>query len=379
MLGCEMQKLHIVICLAGTAIFSAYLISQKPANETPANKNNDPYALFEEPGRMVRLPQGNRLSLYCAGKGEPTVFMEAGFGGGAYEEWHELQPRLKRITRTCSYDRAGYGFSELGNDLPRDIRHDVADLHSLLKAANERGPYILVGHSDGGHIIGAFSDAYPREVAGLVFLDAAVLLDKKQLSGSVEKPSQELQRYYDGQLAKIHTCLKRAEAATGPLAASPGDYCLDSDEVAKMPSRMRQALAVIAARPDNWRAFLSEAEQHYLVDDPTWEASLLPHHWQTLSVRVFTASVAALDDAHSAAAYGLPATDHEAIAAARAGRRRWEGLQAHICELSRDCKVHLIPTAEHEVQNAVPDEVAESIRDLIHSFRELHAEPRLVH
>src|SRR5882762_6724283 len=221
------------------------LVAQKPATGPDA-----PYALFEQPGRMVRLPQGNRLSLYCAGTGEPTVVMEAGFGGGAYAAWHELQPRLKRITRTCSYDRAGYGFSELGNDLPRDIRHDVADLHSLLKNATEQGPYILVGHSDGGHIIGAYSDAYPREVAGLVFLDAAVLLDKEQLSGPVEKPSPELQKYYDGQLAKIRTCLKRAETATSPLAARPGDYCLDSNEVAKLPPRMAHALAVIAARSD---------------------------------------------------------------------------------------------------------------------------------
>jgi len=326
---------------------------------------------------MIRLPQGNRLSLYCAGNGYPIVVLEAGFGGGAYAEWHQLQPRVEQTTRTCSYDRAGYGFSELGNDLPRDIRHDVEDLHSLLKAAKEHGPYILVGHSDGGHIIGAFSDAYPNEVAGLVFLDAAVLVDKGQLSEPVEKPSADLQKYYDDQLAKIRTCLRRAETATGPLVAHhPGDYCLDSDEAAKLPRRMADALAVMAARPDNWRAFLSEAEQHYLFDDPTWQASLLPHHWEKLPIQVFTASVAALDDAHSAALYGLTATDHEAIATARAGRKRWESLQARICELSRNCQVHLIPTADHEVQNAVPDEVAHSIRDLVFELREQHTQPR---
>jgi pimeloyl-ACP methyl ester carboxylesterase len=355
----------------GAVVSCTHLVAQQPVNEP-----DESYALFEQPGRMVRLPHGNRLSLYCTGKGEPTVVMEAGFGGGAYSEWHQLQPRLTSTTRTCSYDRAGYGFSELGNDLPRDIRHDVTDLHSLLKAAKEHGPYLLVGHSDGGHIIGAFSDAYPKEVVGLIFLDAAVLLDKEQLAGPAEKPSPNLQKYYDGQLEKIRTCLRRAETATGPLTATPGDYCLDSEELAKLPPRMAYALAMIAARPDNWRAFLSEAEQHYLVDDPTWEASLLPHHWEKLPIQVFTASVAALDDAHSAALYGLTATDHEAIAAARAGRKRWEGLQARICELSKNCQVHLIPTADHEVQNAVPDEVAKSIRDLVFELREQHRQSR---
>lgn len=365
-----MLRVLTSVCL-GAVVFCAYLGAQPSVNEP-----DDSYALFEQPGRMVRLPHGNRLSLYCTGAGEPTVVLEAGFGGGAYAEWHQLQSRLTGVTRTCSYDRAGYGFSELGNDLPRDIRHDVADLHSLLNAAKERGPYILVGHSDGGHIIGAFSDVYPKEVIGLVFLDAAVLLDKEQLTSPVEKPSPELQKYYDGQLEKIRTCLKRAETAIGPLTAHPSDYCLDSDETAKLPHRMADALAVMAARPDSWRAFLSEAEQHYLVDDPTWEASLLPHRWEKLPIQVFTASVATLDDERSAALYGLTPTDHEAIMAAREGRKRWEGLQARICKLSRYCQVHLIPTADHEVQNAVPDEVAKSIRNLVFELREKHTQRR---
>lgn len=53
--------------------------------------------------------------MYCVGSGGPTVILETGFGGGTYSAWHELQPRLGKVTRTCSYDRAGYGFSELGN------------------------------------------------------------------------------------------------------------------------------------------------------------------------------------------------------------------------------------------------------------------------
>ena len=158
------------VCIAGALTYSTTVPAQAPS---------DGYALFEQPGRMVKLPQGIRLSMYCAGAGGPTVILETGFGGGAYLAWHELQPRLARFTRTCSYDRAGYGFSELGDDLPRDTRHDVMDLHALLVASGEPGPYILVGHSDGGHIIGAFADLFPQQVAGLVFLDASVLLDKQ--------------------------------------------------------------------------------------------------------------------------------------------------------------------------------------------------------
>jgi len=306
--------------------------------------------------------------MYCAGGGAPTVILETGFGGEAFRAWHELQPRLSLLTRTCSYDRAGYGFSELGDDLPRDIQHDVTDLHDLLIASGEPGPYILVGHSDGGHIIGAFSDAFPQQVAGLVFLDASVLIDKEQASGPTEKPSADLQKYYDGQLRKIRSCLSHARRSNGPFTALPGNYCLNSTDLAGLPPRMSRALAIIAARPDNWRAFLSEAEQHYLVDDDTWEVSLLPHRWHNLPISVFTASVAALDDEHAAAAYGLPVSDHKAIAVARAGRLRWEHLQARICELSNHCDAHVIPTTQHEVQNVVPDQVTESIKTMVLKF-----------
>lgn len=341
------------------ALHSADFAAQQPA------KVIDSYALFEQPGRMIRLPQANKISLYCEGAGTPTIVLEAGFGGGAYAAWHELQPRLAKITRTCSYDRAGFGFSELDHDLPRDIQHDVRDLHALLKAAGLPGPYVLVGHSDGGHIIGAFSDSYPQEISALVFLDAAVLLDKQQVSGPPAKPSPEIQQYFDAQLGKIRGCLARAEAATGPLQPKPGDYCLNSDWLTGVPPRMISALSLIAARPDNWRAFLSEAEQHYIVDDNHWEVALLPHRWQNLPIRVFTASVASLDDEHSAASYGLPPSDHKAIAEARKGRERWEDLQARVCELSKDCKAVKLPTVEHEVQNAAPDQIAASIRLLV--------------
>jgi len=101
-----------------------------------------------------------------------------------------------------------------------------------------------------------------------------------------------------------------------------------------------------------------------------WEASLLPHKWQHLPVRVFTASVASLDDEHSAPLYGLNVTDHAAIAEARKSRERWEGLQNRICELSEHCTVTKIPTAMHEVQNAVPDQIAAAVREIVLQVRD---------
>ena len=46
-------------------------------------------------------------------------------------------------------------------------------LHALLTAANEAGPYVLVGASWGGLIAKLYAATYPDQVAGLVLVDGA--------------------------------------------------------------------------------------------------------------------------------------------------------------------------------------------------------------
>jgi hypothetical protein len=68
-------------------------------------------------------------------------------GGDAYSiDWTLLQSQLAVKTRVCSYDRAGLAWSDPG---PADetVQQTIADLHALLRAAEEDGPYVLVGAS----------------------------------------------------------------------------------------------------------------------------------------------------------------------------------------------------------------------------------------
>jgi pimeloyl-ACP methyl ester carboxylesterase len=53
-----------------------------------------------------------------------------------------------------------------------DAAHVSGQLHALLRAANEKGPYILVGHSLGGPYARMFAAQYRNEVVGLVLVDA---------------------------------------------------------------------------------------------------------------------------------------------------------------------------------------------------------------
>lgn len=122
------------------------------------------------PGQMVDIG-GYRLHLVCAGTGTPVVVMDAGLGD-SWMTWSKTQPAIATRTTTCSYDRAGYAYSDPG-PWPRDSRQIVAELHALLGAAKLPPPYILVGHSFGGYNVRLFTSTYPAEVAGLVLVEAS--------------------------------------------------------------------------------------------------------------------------------------------------------------------------------------------------------------
>lgn len=112
---------------------------------------------------------GYRLNVYCTGTGSPTVILDAGLGGST-ESWRFVQSRLARKTRTCSYDRAGMGFSDPASS-QRDAGAVVSDLHALLKSAQIPAPYVLVGHSIAGLYDRLYADRYSDQVAGMVLVD----------------------------------------------------------------------------------------------------------------------------------------------------------------------------------------------------------------
>ncbi|MCX6142243.1 MAG: alpha/beta hydrolase [Ignavibacteriales bacterium] len=76
-----------------------------------------------------------------------------------------------RSTSFCStYDRAGYGWSELANG-PRTSRQIALELKGLLEGLKIDPPYIFVGHSQGGLYINHFCRLFPDVVGGVVLID----------------------------------------------------------------------------------------------------------------------------------------------------------------------------------------------------------------
>jgi len=112
---------------------------------------------------------GFRLHLNCTGKGSPVVVVETGLDEFSFD-WNQVQARVSDTTRICTYDRAGYAWSEPG-PAPRTYAQLNLELHELLKRAKEKGPFVLVGHSFGGPVVREFARRYPKLVAGMVLVD----------------------------------------------------------------------------------------------------------------------------------------------------------------------------------------------------------------
>jgi pimeloyl-ACP methyl ester carboxylesterase len=125
---------------------------------------------YEPPGRMVDIG-GRKMHIHCTGSGSPAVILEG--GGGAFAiDWALVQPQVAVATRVCSYDRAGLGWSDRGPAY-ETVEQTVSDLHSVLQAAGEKGPFVLVGASIGGIYIRAYQRTFPSDVAALVFTNSA--------------------------------------------------------------------------------------------------------------------------------------------------------------------------------------------------------------
>lgn len=125
---------------------------------------------LSRPGTLVDIGS-HQLHIFCVGTGRPTVVIDSGLGGNSLE-WIRVQRSLAPYARVCSYDRAGYGWSEPG-PLPRTSSRIADELFTLLKKADIAGPYVLVGHSFGGYTMQLFANRHPTETAGLVLVDSS--------------------------------------------------------------------------------------------------------------------------------------------------------------------------------------------------------------
>jgi pimeloyl-ACP methyl ester carboxylesterase len=114
---------------------------------------------------------GARMHTRCIGHGPQTVVLIAGFNDPG-TNWDAIEGTISETARVCSYARYGTGSSD-PPPTSQTFTTQARDLHALLQAAGEPGPFVLVGHSYGGPEAVAFAAAYPDDSSGLLLIDAS--------------------------------------------------------------------------------------------------------------------------------------------------------------------------------------------------------------
>ena len=125
---------------------------------------------IDPPGQLIDVG-GYRLHLFCSGQGSPAIVLDAALGGSSVS-WSLVQPEISRLSRVCSYDRAGFGWSDAG-PLPRTAGRIAGELRTLLERAGVDPPFLLVGHSFGGLVALIFARRFLHDTLGLVLVDPA--------------------------------------------------------------------------------------------------------------------------------------------------------------------------------------------------------------
>jgi pimeloyl-ACP methyl ester carboxylesterase len=206
-------------------------------------------------GELVDIG-GRSLRVVRAGPNSdrPTIVLEHGAFGCA-SDWAVVQARLAaKGLASVAYDRAGLGHSEPG-PTPRDGRAIAADLDALLAALGETAPVVLVGHSMGGLMVRIYALAHPKQVLGVVLVDAVTpeVMASKVGAGAVRT---------FGRLLRVATHTARL-GLHRPLAVVAGDRIrLDREASAEKrriwgsPSHARWASAEV----DQWPVTSDQAK-----------------------------------------------------------------------------------------------------------------------
>ena len=187
-----MKKLSKIlkILLGGfVVVISISAIAGRIYQVTSENRDLE---LYPAPGELIDV-NGHLMHINCLGNGSPTVILEQGLGtGGGTTLWQDLHEQASEITRVCSYDRAGVGYSE-PVDIPTRSSDVAANLHELLKNYGLEDDLVLMGWSRGGVHIREYEKLFPERVKGMVLVDSSHELQYERLpSAPVQQPTGTL-------------------------------------------------------------------------------------------------------------------------------------------------------------------------------------------
>jgi pimeloyl-ACP methyl ester carboxylesterase len=134
-----------------------------------------------------------------------TIVFESGYGWDL-NNWNSIKSDVSMFANVFLYDRDGIGRSKTSIK-PKHSMQIINNLRSLLKKAEVKPPYLLVGHSFGGVNVRLFADKYPEDVAGVILLDS---VHEEQNKKMVPLFTEKVQEDYLGQFT-VEATLKEFE------------------------------------------------------------------------------------------------------------------------------------------------------------------------
>jgi pimeloyl-ACP methyl ester carboxylesterase len=208
----------------------------------------------------------------------------------------------------------------------------------LLQAAGEGGPYVMVGHSQGGFNCQAFANLYPDDVVGVVLVDASHPDTIQRTSEVLSKPAR------DRLLADMKFFRSASFKTVQVWLARLGITRL----LVPAPDELSREINYLVMQTKGIEAFADE-----LAVDETSAAQI------RASGTVGDLPLIVLTAGKSSDSIYSSETDRAA------GRRVWvEGIQAELAKLSSHGKQIIVSDSDHMIPTERPDAVVSAIRDV---------------
>ena len=301
----------------------------------------------------VSIGSGRAMNLVCAGSGSPTVIVESGLGSHMLH-WQNIAVRMSQLTKTCYYDRAGFGYSG-PSDVPLTATSVTDDLRSLLRHARITGPLVLVGHSLGGLYATVYANRFPRNVAGMVLIDPSFAQQDKELSPA-EREQDEAG--FKTSVTQLRDCAALARA--GKLSTDSHEECF-----AFAPNRLpaeRAFLLYQFTRPYRYEAMASEIEAQHSSDGMSDENSKIElatrRKYGRMSLIVLTAE-------------RVPSQNESPVERERAIKswQHWKAGHDALASRSTRGASLVVSKTSHFIQIDRPDAVVEAVERVVQQTR----------
>ena len=347
----------------------------------------------KEPSKEARISDfdgkiktvDHELHILCMGNGSPTVILEAG-SGGDLSTWKEVQPKIALFSRVCSYSRAGLGQSSGQHQNAENI---AEDLHLLLNSKEIKihspSPFILIGHSFGGIYIRNYLEKYPKEVSGMVLVDAtpeelpedlglpdeafyAVLIARTKIDAYVELnklrfndiSNEEINHLLNNAHKKEITVIKNIsnpliDALKAASENAENQSILESEDLKKMIDLKQKNPHPFANKP-----LLILIAGKNGVDDMI---SLLSPRREIIS--------AVIDEKYKGSFDSFFKFDHKSLF------ERVGLMKRSKCSLSTRCRVVVAEKSGHNIQEDEPDVVVAAVKQVKLLLEQLDPNPEL--